>query len=247
LYDISVIIPAFNESHIISETINKIDNLFKEIGMNNEIIVVNDGSTDDTYEEAKKALKGKENAVIVNHIENKGKGYTIKHGFEFASGRLVTYIDGDMDIDPSQIKTFIDYMVDFDADIVIGSKRHPLSKIEYPYHRKLLSWCYYKLISFLFNLNVKDTQTGLKLFKHEVGEKIFPRILVKKYAFDLEMLVNAKRNGFKIVEAPINLNFNKKKKLGRIGFKHIFKIALDTAAIFYRTYISRYYDGIKSV
>jgi hypothetical protein len=95
----------------------------------------------------------------------------------------------------------------------------------------------------MFGLPVRDTQTGLKLFKREVLDKIFPEIVVKAFAFDLEILANAHRLGYKIAEAPVHID--SKREFGRIGIKEIFETWVDTLAIFYRMYILRYYDSIK--
>jgi hypothetical protein len=99
---------------------------------------------------------------------------------------------------------------------------------------------YQIIVSFFFRLNVGDTQAGLKLFKYEVLKEVFPKVLCKKYAFDLELLVNANHRGFKIVEAPVELNWQ--RIASRIKFKDIFRIALDTAAIFYRLKILKWCD-----
>jgi dolichol-phosphate mannosyltransferase len=127
-----------------------------------------------------------------------------------------------------------------DADIVIGSKFHPNSKIQYPVLRRFVSLGYYYLVKILFGLPVHDTQTGLKLFKSEVLKKVLPRILVKEFAFDIEVLVNAHRLGYKIVEAPISLNHSWSSS---VDFVAIWKIFQDTMAVFYRTYILRYYNN----
>ena len=128
-------------------------------------------------------------------------------------------------------------------DVVIGSKRHPESKLKYPWHRKIISNVYFFLIKIMFGLPLKDTQTGIKLFKYEVLKKIFPKVLIKRYAFDLELLVNAHHLGYKIAEAPITLNYQ--RFLGRIGLRAIYHTGLDTLAIFYRMYILKYYNGKK--
>ena len=126
------------------------------------------------------------------------------------------------------------------ADVVIGSKRHPESKLDYPTQRKIISSIYFLLIKLLFNLPIKDTQTGLKLFKHKVLERVFPKVLVKRYAFDLELLVNIHHLGYKIIEAPITLNYQ--RIMGRIRLKDLYYTGIDTLAIFYRLYFLRYYN-----
>jgi hypothetical protein len=98
------------------------------------------------------------------------------------------------------------------------------------------------LVRLLFNLPCHDTQTGLKLFRKEVVERVFPRILVKQFAFDLEVLVNAHRLGYRIAEAPIVLS--SKRRFGRIGLRAIFTTFWDTLAVFYRMHILKYYDRI---
>lgn len=239
--EISIIIPAYNEGDQIYNTLEETSSTMKNLGLDYEIIVVDDGSADSTYEEAKRASLGLDDIIAVRYAENGGKGNAIKYGFEYASGKLVAFIDADMDLHPRQIETFIEYMKNYDADLVIGSKRHPLSKLDYPLQRRFLSTGYSLLIKALFDLSVRDTQTGLKLFKYEVLEEIFPKILVKRYAFDLEVLVNAHHKGYKIAEAPITLSFQ--RKFGRVGFGDIKPIAIDTAAIFYRLRILKYYDS----
>jgi hypothetical protein len=127
------------------------------------------------------------------------------------------------------------------TDVVIGSKWHPESSLNYPLARGVISRVYYTIVRLLFHLPVRDTQTGLKLFKAEVLKKIFPIILVKKYAFDLEILVNVMRLGYKMVEAPVEVLF-KREKMGRIHLSDLYKTWIDTMAIFYRLNILHYYD-----
>ncbi|MDP8259594.1 MAG: glycosyl transferase, partial [Candidatus Gygaella obscura] len=139
-----------------------------------------------------------------------------------------------------QIKTFFDIMELDNADVVIGSKRHPNSVLNYPWHRRLVSSIYFFLVKILFGLPIRDTQTGLKLFKYEVLAKAFPRVLVKKFAFDLELLVNIHHLGYTIAEAPVRVD--SKRKFGRIGVNSIMHTFWDTLAIWYRMYILKYYD-----
>lgn len=132
------------------------------------------------------------------------------------------------------------------ADVVIGSKHHPASKLHYPFARKVISRIYALVLKILFNLPLRDTQTGLKIFKHDVLKRVFPKVLCKRYAFDLELLVNANRLGYRVAEAPVVLNFRRPVKWGRIGLNDIYLTGLDTLAIFYRMYILKYYDGIET-
>lgn len=127
------------------------------------------------------------------------------------------------------------------ADVVIGSKMHPESKVDYPAIRRVYSWGYYILLLLLFRLNVRDTQTGLKLFKAEVIKPVMRQILVKRFAFDIEVLAIINARGYKIISAPIEVVFHR-ASFGRIGYQDIRNMFVDTLAIFYRLYILHYYD-----
>jgi len=225
----------YNETNIYSnmqEMIKSLDKNFK----NYEIILVDDGSTNDCFKQAKK-IKSKK-LKVVGYKTNKGKGNALKYGYNFVNGDYVTFIDADLDLHPDQIKGFFDYLDG--ADAVIGSKRHKLSRVHYPGYRRVLSWFYQKFIFLLFGLNLRDTQSGIKLFKKELLDIVLPKVLVKKYAFDLELLVNAKKEGFKVNEAPIKLDY--KFSGTGINLKQIYYMLLDTLAIFYRLRILKHYD-----
>lgn len=237
---LSILVPAHNEGPHIYGNIREIQRVFDEIGCKYELIIIDDGSKDETYENIQKAAKGFSNIIIKRMRRNRGKGRALKYGFRFAKGDLVAFLDADLDLHPEQIQNLFRIMNKEKADVVIGSKRHPESKLDYPKQRKIISNIYSFLIKLLFSLPIKDTQTGLKLFRYEVLERVFPKVLVKRYAFDLELLVNIHHLGYKIVEAPITLNYQ--RIMGRIRLKDLYHTGMDTLAIFYRMYIRKYYD-----
>jgi len=234
--------PAHNEGHHLLGNIRQAALFFGNIGWDYELIVVDDGSTDDTYLEASKAARDNPRVRVIQLNPNEGKGFALRYGFVYSKGDLVAFLDADLDLQPSQIENLYHIMTTRRADVVIGSKNHPDSKLDYPLHRRMMSTLYYLLVRILFHLPVKDTQTGVKLFRREVLERAFPRLLVKRYAFDLELLVNTHHMGYKIAEAPVTLTF--RRGWGRINWRDIVKTLIDTAAIFYRLYIMRYYDRL---
>jgi glycosyltransferase involved in cell wall biosynthesis len=169
-----------------------------------------------------------------------GKGYALSLGALRSEGDLVTFIDADMELDPRAIIRFIELMKRQDEDIVIGSKRHPRSRVSYPVLRRLQSRCYQALIRLLFGLQVRDTQTGLKLFRRQVLVDALPLLAVKRFAFDLELLVVTHHLGYRRpAEAPIELTFQFQST---VRPQTVFQILWDTAAIFYRLRILKYYD-----
>lgn len=238
--------PAYNESGHIYGNIVETREVLERTKRDYEIIVVDDGSRDDTYNEALRASRDFPAVKVVHFAQNCGKGKALKEGFNQSDGEYVVFLDSDLDLHPSQLKTLFKIMKDTNADVVIGAKHHPESKLEYPLFRKIISRIYALMLKALFNLPLKDTQTGLKVFKAEVLGKVFPKVLSKRYAYDLEILVNANRLGYKVVESPVVLNFRRRTKWGRIGLRDLWSTGLDTLAIFYRLKILKYYDSIKT-
>jgi len=230
--------PAYNEGSKIRKNISESWEAFKEIGIPFEIVVVNDGSKDNTEEEIKVACTEHSEVILVSYHANGGKGNALKAGYKATKGNIVTFMDADLELHPRQLKRFFQEMLKHDADIVIGSKRHPESIVEYPAKRWILSRGYNLFVRTLFGLHLTDTQPGLKLFRREVLEKELPKVFVKRWAFDLELLVNSDIDGFKIVEAPLELHYVRENG-GRIGARDVFHIFQDTLGIFARAHNSR--------
>jgi len=238
---ISVIMPAYNEAGFIISSIKETIDTFKTFGFDFEIIVVDDGSDDGTFEKAESFAKNFSNIIVTRNYRNIGKGFALRRGFKHVTGDLVAFLDADIDIHPIQIQTFLDIMQLDDADVVIGSKRHPNSKLDYPLQRRIVSTVYFFLVKRLFGLPIHDTQTGLKIFKYEVLKKVFPRILVKRFAYDLEILLYAHFLGYKIAEAPVILK-PQTSPPSPVGFKSMYTTGIDTMAIWYRAFILKYYE-----
>lgn len=238
---ISIILPVFNEKPRIYEMVRATSRVMVEFGSVYEIILVDDGSNDGTAAEITRAVADFDNVVRVDLPENRGKGNALRRGFYASSGGLVCFLDADLDLHPSQVRRLAETMDRSGADMVIGSKRHPDSRLDYPLHRRLFSTAYYFMIHLLVSLPVKDTQTGIKLFRREVLADIFPRLICKQYALDMELLAVAHRMGFSVAEAPVELTFQ--GKFGRIKWSDIRNIMVDTMAIFFRLRLLKYYDS----
>jgi len=160
---------------------------------------------------------------------------------------IIGFIDAGMELDPNGISLLLEHFLWYNADIVVGSKRHPASKVVYPWQRIIISVGYQIIVRLLFGLNIKDTQVGMKFFRREVLEKVLPRLLVKAFAFDIEMLSVANHLGYKrIFEAPVELKMKFAGGVSTIASKGFIKTSWsmfwDTAAVFYRLRILNYYD-----
>jgi glycosyltransferase involved in cell wall biosynthesis len=243
---ISIIVPIYKQEKTIQKDLENISFAMEQTRWNYEIIGVIDGYLDKSFEEAKKTKNPK--IKIIGYEENKGKGYAVRYGMAHSEGGIVAFIDSGMDINPNGISLILEHLEWYDADIMVGSKRHSASKVKYPFIRKIFSFLYQCMIRILFNLRIRDTQVGLKVFKRAVLEKVMPRLLVKKFAFDIEMLAVANYLGFsKIYDAPVEISLdftsNSSFSPAKLIFnKNIWGMIWDTMAVFYRLKILRYYD-----
>jgi len=239
---ISIIIPAYKQEKTIRKDLATVNKSISEGLSSNydyEIICVVDGELDNTLSEAKKVVS--EKIKVFSYKENRGKGYAVRFGMRNANGDLISFLDSGMDISPKGVMMLLAHMEWYNADIVVGSKRHPVSRVNYPPLRHILSLGYHIGVRVLFGLHLRDTQSGLKIFKRKVVDAILPRLLVKRYAMDIEMLAVARSLGFtRIYEAPIEVKFD--QSTSRIKWSTSFKMAWDTLAVFYRLRILHYYD-----
>ena len=239
---LSVIMPVYNLAGDIEANIAQTAGLFESHGLRTELVPVDDGSTDGTAQALVRAAAAKYAHVTVKPVictKNGGKGAALRAGFDASSGEYVMLLDGDLDINPKQTPFFFEAMVAKGADIVIGSKRHPKSVVQYPWHRRFVSWVYFTLVRISIGLPITDTQTGMKLFRRDVLGEALGRMLVKTYAFDLELLAIARQRGAKIAEAPVVIRFG--NKFGALRADTVKTMALDSLAVFYRLRVLRYY------
>lgn len=243
---VSVIVPAFRQENSIVRDLNKIKAILDKLRYPTELILVVDGKVDKTFEKALIFAKKYSNVKCLGYEANKGKGYAIRYGMAESRGDIVGFIDAGMDLNPNGLSMLLEHFEWYNAEIIVGSKRHPVSKVYYPWQRRILSIGYQMLVRLLFGLKVRDTQVGMKFFKREVLEKVLPRLLVKEYAFDVEMLAVANYLGFKrIYEAPIDikLRFGGTSTITSQRFlETVFAMLRDTLAVFYRLKILNYYS-----
>jgi glycosyltransferase involved in cell wall biosynthesis len=264
---LSIVIPAFKQEKTILKDIQNINNALSELELKYEIIIVIDGIVDNTLEKLQglsssfrvlrrsknprstnqepvtkiQELRSK-NFRVIYYEENQGKGHAVKVGMLAALGDVIGFMDAGMDIHPAGFRMLLNHMEWYGADVIVGSKLHPVSQVSYPFYRKVLSKGYRLVTRLLFGFRVRDTQVGLKFFRRKVVRDVFPRLLVKKYAFDIEMLAVAYLLGYKkIYEAPVKIDF-KENNINKWGLpKVIFLMLWDTMAVFYRIKFLNYY------
>jgi glycosyltransferase involved in cell wall biosynthesis len=231
---ISVVMPAFNEADCIIKSIADVKEQFEAVCQECEIIVVDDGSTDGTRKLAEAAADGQV-VKVLGYPTNQGKGHALKMGFHRATGEFTFMFDSDSEVQPRELIAYI--MALQSADIVIGSKRHPLSRVRTPVFRRFLSIGFNVLERILTGVRATDTQAGLKAARSGALYRILPLLSVKKYAFDAELLSVASLLDLRIKELPVFIELK-----ASFSIRKVFRMFIDLLGIAYRLRVSRWYQ-----
>jgi glycosyltransferase involved in cell wall biosynthesis len=230
---VSVILPAYNEEDTMVKSLAKLSGLLERLFPNYEIVVVDDGSTDNTRAEA---CRFRDVSIkVLGYENNVGKGNALLLGMTACDGDYVIFFDSDLDIDPSYLASFVTHLKDF--DIVAASKKHPESQVTAPLIRKFLSAVFHRMVVIATGLTVSDTQTGFKAFRGEVLKKMIPLISVKKYAFDVELFTVASLLKLRVKELPVRISM----KSG-FSMRNVLRMFIDLLGITYRLRIRRWYQ-----
>jgi dolichyl-phosphate beta-glucosyltransferase len=232
---VSFVLPAYNEGEFIEDVLERLDSTVNGNGLRCEVVVVDDGSVDDTRLKALSYASGRWYVRVFGYDSNVGKGFAVRNGFWKAVGDVVVFVDSDLDVDVEQTKSYVDALRY--GDIVVGSKWHRDSVVEMPFIRKLLSRGFNVLVRLLTGVRVSDTQTGIKAVRREASCEAFRRLSVKRYAFDVELLVLARVFGLRVVELPVKLKLS-----GRFSFGEVWRMFLDLLGIAYRLRVKRWYQ-----
>jgi dolichyl-phosphate beta-glucosyltransferase len=223
---LSVIIPAYNEEKRLPKTLKEINDYLKKQNFESEIIVVSDGSTDKTCEVVEELKSEIPNLRLICEKINRGKGYGVKIGMLNAKGKFRLFTDADNSTPISEIEKF---WPEFEkgADIVIASrdKKGAILDPPQPLFRRFVGEAFKYLRKIIVGLwEIEDTQCGFKCFKGEVAEKIFPKAKIERFAFDPEILLIAKKMGFKIKEVPV---YWKNDLQSKVKLKSMVKMLID--------------------
>jgi len=235
---LSLVTPVYNGAAYIEQSVRAMLAALDTLNRPFEVIVVCDGSADLT---AERACGIEDPRVrVLEYPENQGKGHAIIHGVTHARGRLIAWLDSDLDIAPEVIVRAAQRFEQAEIDAVIGSKRHPDSQVVYPRIRRLYSWGFQMLVRTLFRIRARDTQVGAKVFRRELLDTVAPLLLVKHYAFDLEVLAVGAEFGFdRIEEAPVDLSY--RFTGSGIDRAAVWNMFVDTLAIAYRIHLRHWY------
>jgi dolichol-phosphate mannosyltransferase len=241
---LSIVIPVYNEAKAIASVIREIKQTVESAAIQPpllyEIVVVDDGSRDNTFGILEAMQKEDPHLRAISYKPNRGKGYAIKMGIMASQGEIVIFIDADlnMELSPQLIANYY-YELDDSCDLVIGSKKHPLSKVNLSAHRGFLSTAFRFLSKELVGIkDISDTQVGLKVGKAELLRRISEITIVRRYAFDIEFLIIALMLNANIRELPITFKSSKEG----IRIVEIARMFTDIVKISYRYRINHWYQ-----
>ena len=228
--ELSVVVPYFNPGDALRRTVDRLIEVLAAAGHAFEIIAVCDGSTDDSSQR----LAAVEDLRLrhVAHGSNRGKGAALRTGFTRARGRYIGFIDGDGDLDPAVLPDIRSRAALGGLDAVIGAKEYARphgSGSRRENARRVFSAGYRTLVRHLFALRVRDTQTGVKIFRREVLADVLPRCRQDRYAIDLELLAWMHRLGYRrVLEMPVVLE---RRGPSTITASSVLKLLADTVAL----------------
>ncbi len=233
---LTVVLPAFVEGHHLRANLHRVAESLHDAGWRSfELIVVDDGSADDTSDEARRAAADGLPVTVLRLPVNAGKGAALLAGVQQARGDLVAFLDADLEIAPDQLLRVIDAIDAGPADVVVGVRKGGSAGDgrAFPLPRRLMSRAYRWLVRALFDLPV-ETQTGLKLFRRPVLQACLPRLRAERFAFDVEILTACQRLGYRIAACPVTVNYHRDGRFGRMTARHVAVMLGETMAIYYR-------------
>jgi glycosyltransferase involved in cell wall biosynthesis len=236
--ELSIVVPMWNEEARIARTLTVLGEAFRDRPV--EIIVADDGSSDDSAEVVRTWIQQNPatGVVLTSLIRHSGKGAALRQGIGVSSGATVAYIDADLDIPVSELVRLDlllhQHNLSPDKDVIVGSKRASIWRTPgVPLARRIVSTGFAECVRLLFGLPVRDTQTGLKLFPGAWLRSVVRAVDLDGFLFDLELLVRAHADGCHLTEVPVM--YTPQRRNNRISVTHLVASAGELVRVYWRT------------
>jgi glycosyltransferase involved in cell wall biosynthesis len=213
----SIVVPAYNESTRLGSSLEKILAYVQKRGWQAEILVVDDGSRDNTAEIARSFVRRYGAVRLIENPGNRGKGYSVRNGMLHASGDKLLFTDADLS-SPIEESEKLFAALDDGAEVAMGSRwlQRELQTERQPLHRQFLGRLFNFVLRMILGLKYKDTQCGFKAFTRKAGEVIFPRQQIERWGFDPEILYLARKFRLKTVEVPVGWAHDDRSKINPV-------------------------------
>jgi dolichyl-phosphate beta-glucosyltransferase len=205
LPDLSIVVPAYNEEARLAPTLRSYLDYCRRHYHSTELIVVDDGSLDGTSQVAEELAADHPEIRLIRLAQNQGKGFAVRSGVVNARGGLILFADAD-GASPIEEVARLEQAIAAGADLAIGSRALPDAgvKVRARLHRRVIGRAFHRLVEVLTVRGIKDTQCGFKLFRGPVAHDLFSRMRMRGFSFDVELLMMARRRGYRVAEVPIN-------------------------------------------
>lgn len=217
---LSIIIPTYNEARTIEEIVGKAAGEAHKLGLDTEIVVIDDASIDETGAITDRLAMDPLLYLRVVHQEtNQGKGAALRRGFEEATGDVVLIQDADLEYDPADYSTLLQPIMSGKADVVYGSRFHGTNRRKLYFWHRAGNWFLTILSNMLTNLDISDMETGYKVFRREVIRDITPRLRSNRFGIEPELTARVAHGKWRVYEVPISYYGRTYEEGKKIGWK----------------------------
>ena len=225
---LSIVIPAYNECARIEGTLKRVMGCVQRQGWDAEVLVVDDGSTDETVTVVQRWMERHERLHLVKNPGNRGKGYSVRNGLLQAAGDIVMFTDADLSA-PMEEAERLFAAIESGADVAIGSRWLDKQKqtVHQPLYRRFFGRCFNRVTRVVMGLPFKDTQCGFKAFNREAAQTIFRLQTIERWGFDPEILFIAQKLRCSIVEVPVTWGHDERSRMSYLkdGMKMLEEMA----------------------
>jgi dolichyl-phosphate beta-glucosyltransferase len=236
--ELSIVIPSYNEELRLPATLSQIAAYIRASNRATEVIVVDDGSRDRTISVAESFQKEIPSLRVVSNGQNRGKGYSVRHGMLEAHGRIVLFTDADLSAPIEEVEKLLPAMQDH--DVAIGSRAvdRSLITVHESLFREFAGIVFNKIVRLILRLPFVDTQCGFKAFRREACRIIFDQQRIERFGFDPELLYLARHHGLRSVEIPVRWGHSPATKVNML--RDSVQMFLDVFIIRWNSLIGRY-------
>jgi glycosyltransferase involved in cell wall biosynthesis len=242
----SIIIPAYNERLRIPDALQSVVETIRTCGWSAEVVVVDDGSTDNTAELVRAFAAHAPEVRLLQNAANRGKGFSVRAGLLAALGDIVMFTDADLSA-PMEEAERLFAAIEAGADIAIGSRWLERGRQTHrqPLYRQLFGRCFNGVTRFVMGLSFADTQCGFKAFTRQAAQTVFQLQTIERWGFDPEILFIALKRGFRVVEVPVTWGHDERSRMSylRDGLQMLKEIAI----VRWNAFLGRYSKPVKNV
>jgi dolichyl-phosphate beta-glucosyltransferase len=242
----SIVIPAYNESARIRQALESVLNCIRQRGWHAEIVVVNDGSRDQTAEIVRDFAAGAPEVRLLENPGNRGKGYSVRHGILQSFGDTVMFTDADLSA-PIEEAEGLFAAIAGGADIAIGSRwlERTRQTIRQPLYRQFFGRCFNAVTRMIMGLPFADTQCGFKAFTRAAAQTVFQLQTIERWGFDPEILFIALKRGYRIVEVPVSWAHDERTRISYL--KDGMRMLQDIAIVRWNALLGRYHKPVERI